>query len=253
MPLSQFVAVFLLEEVTILLYTLLILFLKFTILFWIFLKMRPGPKVGPAMAEPTGPVPPGLAGYELSSGHILCVWFDLSRSARSGLVTSYPVVIFCVFDLYQPLGRAWLRAISVVIFCVFDLYQPLGRAWLRAIPVVIFCVFDLYQPLGRAWLRAIQWSYSVCLICPDPLGRAWLRAIQWSYSVCLICPDPLGRAWLRALWRNLHSTRRNEWLMARGEFARGEVLPSEKVTIHFYSWKIGLQNSWSIHSGRRAV
>ena len=34
-----------------------------------------------------------------------------------------------------------------------------------------------------------------------------------------------------------------EWLMARGEFASGEVLPSEKVTIHFYSWKIGLKNS----------
>ena len=31
--------------------------------------------------------------------------------------------------------------------------------------------------------------------------------------------------------------------MAGGEFASGEVLPSEKVTIHFYSWKIGLQNS----------
>ena len=28
-----------------------------------------------------------------------------------------------------------------------------------------------------------------------------------------------------------------EWLMAHGEFASGEVLPSEKVTIHFYSWK----------------
>ena len=44
----------------------------------------------------------------------------------------------------------------------------------------------------------------------------------------------------------LHSTRSKldiEWLMARGAFASGEVLPSEKVTIHFYSWKIGLQNS----------
>ena len=28
-----------------------------------------------------------------------------------------------------------------------------------------------------------------------------------------------------------------------GQFASGEVLPSEKVTIHFYSWKIELQNS----------
>ena len=27
--------------------------------------------------------------------------------------------------------------------------------------------------------------------------------------------------------------------MARGEFASGEVLPLKKVTIHFYSWKIG--------------
>ena len=33
-----------------------------------------------------------------------------------------------------------------------------------------------------------------------------------------------------------------EWLMACGEFTSGDVLPSEKVTIHFYSWKIGLQN-----------
>ena len=43
----------------------------------------------------------------------------------------------------------------------------------------------------------------------------------------------------------LHSTRSKlyiDWLMARGEFASGEVLPSEKVTIHFYSWKIVLQN-----------
>ena len=45
---------------------------------------------------------------------------------------------------------------------------------------------------------------------------------------------------------HLHSTRSKldtEWRMARGEFASGEVLPSEKVTIHFYSRKIGLQNS----------
>ena len=35
---------------------------NFTVLFWIFVKeMRPSPKVGPAMAGPTGPVPPGLA------------------------------------------------------------------------------------------------------------------------------------------------------------------------------------------------
>ena len=64
--------------------------------------------------------------------------------------------------------------------------------------------------------------------------------------VCLICPDPLGRAWLRALRRNIAFDTKQvdiEWPMARGEFASGEVLPSEKVTIHFYSWKIGLQNS----------
>ena len=36
---------------------------------------------------------------------------------------------------------------------------------------------------------------------------------------------------------------RCRWLMARVEFASGEVLPSEKVTIHFYSWKIGLPYS----------
>ena len=36
---------------------------------------------------------------------------------------------------------------------------------------------------------------------------------------------------------------RCRWLMARGEFASGKVLPSEKVTMHFYSWQIGLQNS----------
>ena len=55
----EFVTIFLLEEVALFLYTLLILkslqsFLK--------LKkyMRPSSKVGPAMAGPTGPVPPGL-------------------------------------------------------------------------------------------------------------------------------------------------------------------------------------------------
>ena len=35
-------------------------FKKFTVFLKFFLKMRPSSKVGPAMAGPTGPVPPGL-------------------------------------------------------------------------------------------------------------------------------------------------------------------------------------------------
>ena len=59
MPLSQFVAIFLLEEVAFLLYTLLILrSLQFCLKFK--KKVRPSSKVCPAMAGPTWPVPPGL-------------------------------------------------------------------------------------------------------------------------------------------------------------------------------------------------
>ena len=54
-----FVVIFLLEDVALLLYTLLIL--KFSHLFFFKLKkMRPSLKIGPAMAGPTGAVPPGL-------------------------------------------------------------------------------------------------------------------------------------------------------------------------------------------------
>ena len=54
-----FVVIFLLDDVTLLLYTLLIL--KISHLFFFRLKkMRPSSKIGPAMAEPSGPVPPGL-------------------------------------------------------------------------------------------------------------------------------------------------------------------------------------------------
>ena len=58
-PLSQFVAIFLLDDVALLLYALLIL--KVHNLFNFFLKMRPSSKVGPAIARPTGQVPPGLS------------------------------------------------------------------------------------------------------------------------------------------------------------------------------------------------
>ena len=115
---------------------------------------------------------------------------------------------------------------------------------------------DLSQSAGY---ELLQWSFnlSVCLIASDLSRYASYELFQWSYSVCLICPDPLGlsRSARSVLVTSfvtqftlspLHSTRSKldiEWRMARGEFASGEVLPSEKVTIHFYSWKIGLQNS----------
>ena len=88
----------------------------------------------------------------------------------------------------------------------------------------------------------------MCLIASDLSRYAGYELFQWSYSVCLICPDPLGLS-RSARWGlvtsfvtqftmlPLHSTRSKldiEWLMARGEFASGEVLPSEKVTIYFY-------------------
>ena len=58
-----------------------------------------------------------------------------------------------------------------------------------------------------------------------------------AYSMCLICPDPLGlsrfpRSGLVTSFVT-QFTIDIEWLMARGEFVSGEVLPSEKVTIHF--------------------
>ena len=110
-----------------------------------------------------------------------------------------------------------------------------------------------------AGYEQLQWSFnlSVCLIASDLSRYAGYELFQWSYSVRLICPDPLGlsrsaRSGLVASFvtqitmLSRHSTKSKldiEWLMARGEFASGKVLPSEKVTIHFYSWKIGLQNS----------
>ena len=58
--LNAAVAIFLLEDVALLLYTLLIL--KRSHLFFFRLKKtRPSSKIGPAMAGPTGPVPPGLS------------------------------------------------------------------------------------------------------------------------------------------------------------------------------------------------
>ena len=111
---------------------------------------------------------------------------------------------------------------------------------------VCFIAEDLSQSAGY---EQLQWSFnlSVCLIASDLSRYAGYELFQWSYPVCLICPDPLGRAWLRACdaicIRHEASWIQNEWLMAHGEFASGEVLPSEKVTIHFYSWKIGLQYS----------
>ena len=57
-PLSQFVAIFLLEDIALLLYTLLIL--KSSQIFKIKKKCDQVSEVGPAMAGPTGPVPPGL-------------------------------------------------------------------------------------------------------------------------------------------------------------------------------------------------
>ena len=97
----------------------------------------------------------------------------------------------------------------------------------------------------------------MCLIANDLSRYAGYKLFQWSNSLCLICPDPLGLSRsarsglvtsfvMQFTMLPLHSTRNKldvEWLMTRGEFASGEVLPSEKVTIHFYSWKIGLQNS----------
>ena len=59
MPLSQFVAIFLLEEVAFLLYTLLVL-RSSQFCFEFKKKMRQSSNVGPAMAGPTAPVPPGL-------------------------------------------------------------------------------------------------------------------------------------------------------------------------------------------------
>ena len=115
---------------------------------------------------------------------------------------------------------------------------------------------DLSQSAGY---ELLQWSFnfSVCLTASDLSRYAGYELFQWSYSVCLICPNLLGlsqftRSGLvmsfvtQFTMLSLHSTRSKldiEWLMARGEFASGEVLLSEKVTIHFYSWKIGLQNS----------
>ena len=97
----------------------------------------------------------------------------------------------------------------------------------------------------------------MCVIAEDLSQSAGYELFQWLYSVCLICPDPLSLSRsarsglvtsfvMQFTMLPLHSTRSKldtEWLMARCEFASGEVLPSEKVTIHFYSWKIGLQNS----------
>ena len=42
-------------------------------------------------------------------------------------------------------------------------------------------------------------------------------------------------------------------VMANGKFGRDEVLPSEKVLIHFVSMQIGLQLLVSYPSGRQAV
>ena len=41
--------------------------------------------------------------------------------------------------------------------------------------------------------------------------------------------------------------------MAVGEFASDEVLPSEKVTIHLYSWQIELQLLVKYSSCRQAL
>ena len=110
-------------------------------------------------------------------------------------------------------------------------------------------VEDLSQSAGY---EQLQWSFnlSVCLIASDLSRYDGYELFQWLYSVCLICPDPLGLS--RSARSGLVTSfvmqftmlpLDVEWLMAGGEFASGEVLPSEKVTIHFYSWKIGLQNS----------
>ena len=75
--------------------------------------------------------------------------------------------------------------------------------------MVIFCMFDLSRSARFVPIRLVGPGYELC----DAI-----------YHVAISKLD-------------------TEWPMARGEFASGEVLPSEKVTIHFYSWKIGLQNS----------
>ena len=74
--------------------------------------------------------------------------------------------------------------------------------------MVIFCVFDLSQSARFLPIRSVGPGYELC------------------DAICI-----------------RHEASYLEWLMASGEFASGEVLPPEKVTIHFYSWKIGLQNS----------
>ena len=110
---------------------------------------------------------------------------------------------------------------------------------------------DLSQSAGY---EQLQWSLSlsVCLIASNLSRYAGYELFQWSHSVCLICLDPLGlsrsaRSGLVTSFATQFAfdTKQvdKEGLMGRGEFASGEVLPSEKVTIHFYSWKIGLQNS----------
>ena len=76
--------------------------------------------------------------------------------------------------------------------------------------MVIFCVFDLTRSARFLPIRSVGPGYELC------------------DAICI---------------RHEASLIQNEWLMARGEFASGEVLPSEKITIHFCSWKIGLQNS----------
>ena len=45
----------------------------------------------------------------------------------------------------------------------------------------------------------------------------------------------------------------SEWPPAHGEFASDEVLLSEMVTIHFYTWQIGLQILVKYSLGRKAV
>ena len=73
--------------------------------------------------------------------------------------------------------------------------------------MVIFCVFDLSRSARFVPIRSVRPGYELC---------------DATFDTKQV---------------------RCRWLMAGGEFASGEVLPSEKVTIHFYSWKIGLQNS----------
>ena len=85
MPLSQFV-VFLLEEVAFLLYALLIQ-RNSQFCFEFLKKMRPSSKASPAMAGPTGPVPPGLIILLLSvTDEIIPIRVSLSQAIKVRIV-----------------------------------------------------------------------------------------------------------------------------------------------------------------------